>query len=380
MDQGKEYLCTLQPLEPYFLGGERNFHFGPVEKESKADYYLISEDVPQQSSIFGMLRFLLLEKAGMLDARYYGSDAGKRQAASRRHGEIQEQQAALIGREGFSADRKDAPTDYGKLYSISPLFLAHEADDGLHLLIRTPLNHRVKESAYHPFSMKGGFCTDLGEDTLLPADYVAKDELADSYLDLSDGSILQKSGIFEEDERTRIGRGLDEKGYFKMRFKMLRKGFRFVFFCRAEAGALPEASTAFLGQGKSTFAFRAQEAGSPCFSDAIRRIQGLPGSGREHIAVYCAVSDVFLDLTRALQEKLAYSIIETRSFRSLIETGKAETYVTSRKKSQLYQLIRAGSVFYVRDADAEAFENAFRMPGLRQAGFNCIETLGGIHG
>lgn len=379
MGQGKEYFCTLQPVEPYFLGGERNFHFGPVQEEGKADYYLISEDLPQQSSLFGMLRFLILEKTDMLSSLYYGEDEEKRAASAKRNDGIAKEQAALVGEEGFRAERQDVATDYGKLHDASPLFLAREAEDGLHLLVRTPLNHRTGESSYRPFKMQGGFHTELGADTLLPADYVAKNGLADSFLDLMDGSIHERSEIFEEEERTRIGRGLEEKGYFKMRYKMLRKGWLFAFFCHAEDGVLPDAATAYLGQGKSTFAFRAEAAPALTLANALGKIRSLPGAEEEHISVYFAVSDAFLNLTHEVQGRLAYSIVETVPFRSLVENAGAAAFVSSRKKSPLYQLVRAGSVFYVRDDETEAFEKAFRKAGLQQAGFNMLENLGGVH-
>ena len=53
-----KYLIKLKPLEPYFFGGERTFGFGKKTKQ-KQPYYIVSEYIPSQPTLFGTLRYIV---------------------------------------------------------------------------------------------------------------------------------------------------------------------------------------------------------------------------------------------------------------------------------------------------------------------------------
>lgn len=373
MSQGKEFFCTLKPVEPYFLGGERNFVFGEQAKD-KVDYYITSEDSPQQSTILGMVRYLMLSKAGLLSDMYYGSDKERRDKAKARNVEIRSQQAELIGRQGFFFEDQKPAQDYGKLYSISPLFLVNAEN---HRMVRTPLNHVAGEAEYQPFAMQDGYVTENGTESILPIDFKAKDWLTDSFVDLDDEThkIVKRDDIFNCKEHTRIGRGEEEDGYFKMVYKHLSEGYKLGFYCQAEEDALPKADIVYLGLGKSAFQFTAVDADGEGLAEFITKIQSLAGCDKAD--VYYAVSDLFLDISEEDKAQFAYTIIEKKLFRTLDSLPDSTSYRTSRRKSELLQLIRAGSVFYLKKGTGEELMKKLAQPGIRQAGFNYVEKLGG---
>ena len=373
MSQGKEFFCVLKPIEPYFLGGERNFVFGERAKD-KMDYYITSEDSPQQSTVLGLVRYLMLSKGKLLSDAYYGSDQGRRKMANDKNERIRGQQEELIGAQGFCYEEPKPHQDYGKLYSLSPLFLVNAEN---HRMIRTPLNHVKGEATYRPFAMQEGYATENGKESILPVDFKTKDGLTDSFVDMDDENhkIIDRDTIFKCEEHTRIGRGEEEDGYFKMVYKHLSKDYAFGFYCQAEAGTLPKADIVYMGQGKSPFRFTAVETDGGRFEELRIKIRSLPGCDKAD--VYYAASDVFMDISEEDSAKYAYTIIEKKLFRTLNRSSGTNCYRSSRKKSELFQLVRAGSVFYLKQDAGDELAEYLAQPGLQQVGFNYVEKLGG---
>ena len=64
----KTYLVTLKPIDKFFFGGDMTFAIPEGNKERKeanrsfSSYIIRSMPFPQQTSLLGMLRFLLLRK------------------------------------------------------------------------------------------------------------------------------------------------------------------------------------------------------------------------------------------------------------------------------------------------------------------------------
>ena len=58
----KKYLVTFKPVEPYFFGNEKNFAFRGQEKQMQLSnsYFIRSEKMPAQTTLLGVLRYLLL--------------------------------------------------------------------------------------------------------------------------------------------------------------------------------------------------------------------------------------------------------------------------------------------------------------------------------
>lgn len=355
------HYCKLKPLGEYFFGGERNFGFGNTERE-KSEYFIRSEEVPNQSTLLGMLRFMILKKEGQLNETWKISQ------------EQREIQNTLIGKEGFSINLDGMKKNYGKLDSLTPLFLL---DHQGQRYIKTPLNHKVGEKSYTPLTMKGNVYTNKGT-SILPEGYVAKEGLEDSYLNIDDRSkeLIGKEKIFGSLEHTRISKSSTEDGFFKKEYKNLKNGFSFGFYVLAEKEILPEKDIVYLGQDKSTFCVEIKEVVDSEVEDFFNKATILgTGAHIEGVNTYIALSDAYMPSNTEKESLILYSIVEKKLFRSLKSSSSNETFKASRSKSQLYQLVKAGSVFYVSKDKANSFEEYIDKPEMKQIGFNYIVKL-----
>ena len=201
----KEILIRLTPLEPYFLGSDRTFHYGEkdVRRIGKSDYFIKSEKIPSQTTIFGVLRYLGLQ------GRTVDYDLGD--------------SALNIGTSSFRFGYDSQ--EFGKIKKISPLFIMHSNPDRIY--VRTPFNH-IKSSENASLTGKINFCPfskfteltftngDICEEQIIPLDYKAKDWLSDSFMDINNGEILESSKLFFEREHTGIDINKDKEAFFKM--------------------------------------------------------------------------------------------------------------------------------------------------------------------
>jgi len=102
----------LTPVTPFFFGKENQSDLG-----NKNDYFQLSQEFPQQTTLLGLLRHKILRDNGInLDA-YEFSDTYN-------------QANLLIGDEGFVANNNKLK-NYGKINSISPCFIIDEKNNYL---------------------------------------------------------------------------------------------------------------------------------------------------------------------------------------------------------------------------------------------------------
>lgn len=403
MGQTRYYRCCFTPVGGYFFGGEKNFPFGPQSLAEKKEYYIRSEDLPSQATIFGAIRFMLLDRAGLLD-----NGPAARAAADPA---FREKQDRLIGREGFSMSAKDARSEYGILKGISPLFLYDRRNDKK--MVPAPLNHHVKadssmpdpiepkeplpednsQAAHHetyaPLHIKKleGVLTDQ-EETYLPEDFRAKSGLTDGFLILDGtGTLVKRKDVIGIMTQTRIARGLEEGGLFKMDRKYLKDGYSFCVMAKVdvpEDNGTPDGShmpfygqgIVFMGMGRSVFRYEVTESDRDQYQELEKAIEKIRMTDMDDISVYYAASDCYMG--KGVRPDSMFWILQKKDLRTL-KRQDGKDYQSSMKKSRLYQMIRAGSVFYVRkDEGAERkFLSQFNYPGLRQIGFNHIIRTGG---
>ena len=371
---GKWFLCTLKPLESYFFGGEHIFDLAGEEKS----YYIKSERLPNQSTLLGMLRFLVLSEAGLLN------DTG---IVPNNHRSFRDAQKRLIGENGFIIKgTMNSRVDYGEILSLSPLFLI---DKNRHRWIRTPYNHDKQKKVFSCFTMKKGAFTDICKSTLLPINYNEKKGLTDSFLDIdaddhpvrdcsdNDG-ISHEVPLFSFVEHTRISRHSDKEGYFKKGYISLDPDFSFSFYCEMKIeDALPKRETVYLGQEKSAFLFNCEELNDnknpvQSLEDKLKELYGGDGA-----AVYYAASDIYLP-KGINKQNLLFSIVATKPFRTLTQNPSGcKNFRDSRIRSDEYQLVQAGSVFYLEKGSSEGLVSDVKLEGMQQSGFNYLFLLGG---
>ncbi len=334
----KSYLVKLVPIEPYFFGNEKSFKFdGQVNCGQMSNQYFIrSERTPLQSTLIGTMRYVFLPH--------------KKDWDSYSENELEENSKA-VGARSFDIE-ETAAQDFGLIKSISPVFIMK----GDEKLVVTPFDHKKGESNYTPFGGYKPIATDCGE-RLYTKDFISKDGIADSYMNLDSGVIVPVDEIFASEIRVGQNKNQSKKAFFKKEYCLLKDGCYFAFYITLDDSAkVPENKVnVFMGQGKSLFTveFSSEEN---TVSDSISKHLGKG-------VVYC-FGDTLVD--SSIYNSSKFAIVKTRDYRAYL-TGEKGNVV---KGSRLYKLIKAGSIFIADDFIA--LENSIKNQNCRQAGFNII--------
>ena len=310
----KTYLVTLTPQEPYFFGNEKTFLFKGEENQGQRgnSYYIRSERTPLQSTLMGMMRYILMpfKDYSHLD-----------------------ENAPFIGSESYRIDAENQ--SFGVIRGLHPVFMLRDGEK----YVVTPFDCKPKVESYTPFSCYREIETESGKKLVTP-DYNPKEGLADSYMRLSDGALVPSEEIFGTE--TRVGNrkttsGKEKDGFYKKEYSYLKDDYRFAFYAELDDSAvLPEDGKihVFLGQGKSLF--------SVSFEERENTLEKEVESVLPQGTAYC-LSDVFTDV--GILDTCVFAVIQTRDYRAYItNAGRRIT-----KGSVLYKLIKAGSVFVVSD-------------------------------
>lgn len=135
----KVYKIQLTPLEPYTFGTDQGLSFAGIENSrGKESYYVLSKMVPEQTTIWGMLRYVMLQKANLVESDFGYSDDNKRKKME-----------TLIGKNSFSFASK-TEQDFGRLIGISPIFLKDPAEK---MYMKNPQNNK-STMEYCPIEME----------------------------------------------------------------------------------------------------------------------------------------------------------------------------------------------------------------------------------
>ena len=74
----KKLEIRLSPLEPFFFGNDRTFFYGEddIKRIGRRSYYVRSEKIPMQTTLFGVLRYLgIREVKNNYDIEFLGATA-----------------------------------------------------------------------------------------------------------------------------------------------------------------------------------------------------------------------------------------------------------------------------------------------------------------
>ncbi len=334
------YRVTFTPLEPYFFGNEQG-QLSTKKRSTEASvtvnrYYVRSECIPSQSTLFGALRYLLMP-VKRTDWQYTAEEA--------------RQNAAAVGAASFDPS---VPRSFGKLRCLSPMFLY----DGATPLVATPFDHIVGNHVYTPFSQYERVTTPQGE-RWFTREYRAKDGVTHDYMRLSDGVIVPRSELFSRVIRTGVNHSEEERGLFKRELCRLASGYAFGVYLTAENDLIPHDGTVFLGQGKAAFAVRFVPE-EDCLAARLAHFL------RDDV-VYC-MGDVFTDASIYAQSLFAVTAL--RTYRAYAASGERVS-----KAAVLHRLIAAGSVFIPQDKTA--FMQATANEAVSRVGYNILVDNGG---
>ena len=358
-----KYQITLSPVDKFFFGGDMTFQVGNRENDefnSQYKSYIIQSSMfPQQTSLLGMLRFLILRNAGE-DVFKDGKIVNKAKAKE------------LIGDRSFMVGNNN---DFKAIKSLS------------HVRIRRMENGQTSEFEFAPLYNKELSFDNAAEgsynlhDIRIPS--LAKDEYdAKKGLEvmLTDGKTSvkleddeNKNCVFVKDRRVGINRDIktgrvDEGALFKQifyRFNNNEANYCFVFDAEIEDGVPFESysgQVVSVGGDNSQFVICISKGGqanntNKPYSDAIQLL-----------------SPTFL--TREDVKTTKFAITRLMPFRFLkSEMDKVNSYnVLSRElvRSERFELYAPGSVFYFDgEEQKQAFIKAIESKSeFRQIGYN----------
>ena len=134
-----DYLVTFRPLGDYSFGSDRRFSFvgrNNYSKDEYAPYFIRTNPVPEQSTVFGMIRYLILVSNGIPLKQDFQYDDDTR-----------DNMKALIGKKSFSLN--GGVRDFGKLEKISPIFLRKNSEE---IVIPNPFNNKQGKEGIEQFA------------------------------------------------------------------------------------------------------------------------------------------------------------------------------------------------------------------------------------
>lgn len=355
-----KYTITLTPVDKFFFGGDMAFQVGKDEddefnKQYKS-YIIRSSRFPQQTSLLGMMRFLILRNAGN-DVFCNGHIADKAKAKK------------LIGGQSFSVNPNHEENSFGLIKSLSHVRVQRIIDGKCADLEYKPLfgeldlQHKLPTEGAHNFQS-------VTIPELSKKEYDAKEGL--SICLTSDGKDnFSLDDVFKEDRRIGIARDIktgktDEDALFIQISYRFAQDARYCFAFEVEVDdSLPHER--YKGQMVTVGGDNSQFIIGISKEIKNKNYQGMNNA-------ICLLSPTFL--TREEAKTAAFAITELMPFRFLSSVmDKVSSYhILSRnlKRSDSYELYAPGSVFYFQnDEEKRKFASLIESKKeFRQIGYN----------
>ncbi len=342
-----QYIIKLTPLEPYFLGGERNYNYLGIG-DKKYNYYIKSEIVPSQTTLFGVLRFSILQLNNLIKTDF-----------DYKSGEIEK----YIGSNSFSYDNIENQK-FGQIDSIGPMFLI---DENNRKYIRTPYNSN-NEGKYEPYKMmeSEGYSS-LGEGVLFPYGYDPKKGIIRGYMELESFNIISEYELFKPELKTRIHKKLGKENteaYFKKELIALKKGFSFAFYAKINSDKyVNKKSIVYMGQDKSAFSISFDRVDDEYYfyKDIEIKLNDYLKLRGNNLSFEYALSDI--KINEELEHRNS-AIIETKTSKPIKTKIKKELEGRYSLSTRLHNLISSGSVFFYNLSEERTVNTKYRKIGL----------------
>lgn len=183
-----DYLVTFRPLGDYSFGSDRRFSFvgkNNYSKDEYAPYFIRTNSVPEQSTVFGMIRYLILVSNGIRLKQDFQYDDDTR-----------DNMKDLIGEKSFSLN--GSVQHFGKLEKISPIFLLKNSEE---IVIPNPFNNKQGKEGIEQFALmileEIKVSTSFGEIALPKSkEYNPKEGYGNGYYNIKTGCLEAIEDIF----------------------------------------------------------------------------------------------------------------------------------------------------------------------------------------
>lgn len=328
-----KYQITLTPVDKFFFGGDMTFAIKGQDKNFENQYvsYIIQSSMfPQQTSLLGMMRFLILRNAGE-EVFKYGKIVDKAKAKE------------LIGERSFMVDSNN---DFKTIRSLNHVRIRRMAKGQMSDLDFAPL---YKDLKFTVASVGSYNLNDICIPSLSKNEYNAKDGGLD--VKLADGVNEYKlEEVFVKDRRVGINRDIntgivDDGALFKQisyRFSNKEANYCFVFDAEVDDKVPLES---YSGQVVSVGGDNSQ------FVIGISKNVKTNENLQPYFNAVWLLSPTFL--TRIEARTAKFAVTRLMPFRFLkSEMEKVNSYnVLSQElvRSERYELYAPGSIFYFDD-------------------------------
>ena len=354
-----KYKITLTPVDKFFFGGDMTFQVGKEEDDDfnkrYRSYIIQSSRFPQQTSLLGMLRFLILHNAGN-DVFKDGHIVSKPKAKM------------LIGAKSFSVNPNHEANSFGWLKSLSHIWVQRTFKDKSVDLEYKPLfgeldlQHKAPTEGTHNF--KSVTLPNLSKD-----EYDAKKSLPTYLTDGKDEFSLED--IFKEDRRIGIARDI-KTGKTGKDALFIQISYRFAqdaHYCFAFEVEVDDCLllNQYNGQMVTVGGDNSQFIIGISKELKKKNNQGMKNA-------ICLLSPTYL--TREETKTASFAITELMPFRFLssVMDNVSSYHILSRnlKRSDCYELYAPGSVFYFQnDEEKRKFASLIESKKeFRQIGYN----------
>ena len=362
-----KYLIKLKPLDTFFFSQENKYRkkLKNGKTMTEADYFQRSAYFPQQTTVFGMLRYYIL----LMNDQIPITDDNKAKK--------------LIGSNSFDIGNSDP--SFGKINSISEIFIIDKDNKKYY---KNPKDIVIKDDKIEYLNReKAVFKTNLSNDMQFMKNYIEKEGLSE-FLYHSDDDFMAMdydndydkkknpkfpNGIFIEKEQVGITKntkgGTLENAFYKQVFYSLLDGYSFAFFAELEDDLQVEDGFVSMGAEKNPFKITFEK---------LDKIEVIDISINKNNPKIVLLSDAYL--SNYDKNDFQFAISSTKTFRFLkTEVKQGNKYYSSNplkkkeiKRSDKYNLLEKGSVFYFKDNNQmDTFSNKLNSEtNFIQIGYN----------
>jgi CRISPR-associated protein Cmr3 len=345
------YLLKIKPIEHFFFGVEKVGNLG-----NRKPYYLETTEFPQQTSILGLLRYILLLKEGKL-GKDFSSDP---------------EVIKLIGSYSFPGN---PDTGYGKIKSLSPVFIFDNDKQTAYFARPLDWGYQFKKK---DSGCKVSYGTEQGKLDFMPSleKYNAKDEKIDYLISSNDDSIplwfdeKTKQGVLRKNAKAgnqkKPERFLDKsatdsekveaknEAYYKQEFLYMERPFAYTCVVKIEDDQLDGFKTVLpFGGERSSFAVSFE-----LLKDAtsVNQYYFNLQPQNDHLRIEL-LSDAYVE--QDILNMACFAVCDTIGFRNLKTKTTTKYYSRISKKvddnsadfSKQLQLLKRGSVLFFDSLD-----------------------------
>lgn len=353
-----KYKITLTPVDKFFFGGDMTFCVGNDDNDyfnrQYSSYIIKSSMFPQQTSLLGMLRFLILRKAG--EAVFKNNRIVDKKAS-----------ISLIGSSGFKVTYDDGKRNaFGIIKNISHVRVLRDKTE----LEFAPLFEDIDFDKYTEGSYNFG---KLKIPKLSREQYDAKDGLDRA---LTDGANrYDLSHVFVEDRRMGISRSLtsgktDAGALFKQisyRFNDEEAKHCFVFYADVDNIDLTkyDGELVSVGGDNSQFIIGITKSEEPVYKSVPLMLNLLSPA-------FIKRDDVRKHTRFAVTQLMSFRFLTDRDDNKDGDDRTFHILNSKLKRSERYELYAPGSTFYFEnDKEKQNFiEILESRMDFRQIGYN----------